>query len=77
MAKQADGSEGPIVLEQDVWLGANAVVLKGVKIARGAIIAAGAVVTTDVPQFEIWGGVPARKLGERPIGETRSAASSA
>ena len=67
MARQTDGSEAPIVLEEDVWLGANAVVLKGVTISRGAIIAAGAVVATNVPQFEIWGGVPARKLGERPV----------
>jgi len=36
------------------------------RIARGAIIAAGAVVTSDVATFEIWGGVPARKIGERP-----------
>ena len=66
MSSQTGGGEAPIVLEEDVWLGANVIVLKGVKIARGAIIAAGAVVTTDVPAFEIWGGVPAHKLGERP-----------
>jgi len=65
MAAQADGGEAPIVLQEDVWLGANVVVLKGVTISRGAVIAAGAVVTRDVPAFEIWGGVPARKLGER------------
>lgn len=65
MATQTGGGEAPIVLEEDVWLGANVIVLKGVRIARGAIVAAGAVVTTDVPAFEIWGGVPARKLGER------------
>jgi acetyltransferase-like isoleucine patch superfamily enzyme len=77
MTKQTDGGEGAIELEEDVWLGANVVVLKGVRIARGAIIAAGAIVTTDVAQFEIWGGVPARKLGERPAGGTRSDAPSA
>lgn len=66
MAAQTDGRAAPIVLERDVWLGANVIVLKGVKIARGAIVAAGAVVTGDIPSFEIWGGVPARKLGERP-----------
>lgn len=65
MSLQTGGGESPIVLEEDVWLGANVVVLKGVKIARGAIVAAGAVVTNDVPAFQIWGGVPARKLGER------------
>ena len=65
MNQQADGAEAEIVLENDVWLGADVVVLKGVRIARGAIVAAGAVVTKPVPSFEIWGGVPARKLGER------------
>jgi acetyltransferase-like isoleucine patch superfamily enzyme len=65
MAMQPEGGEAPIVLEEDVWLGANVVVLKGVTISRGAVIAAGAVVTHNVPAFEIWGGVPARKLGER------------
>jgi acetyltransferase-like isoleucine patch superfamily enzyme len=66
MAMQPDGGEAAIVLEEDVWLGANVIVLKGVTIARGAVIAAGAVVTQNVPAFEIWGGVPARKIGERP-----------
>jgi acetyltransferase-like isoleucine patch superfamily enzyme len=66
MNQQADGAEMPITLEEDVWLGANAVVLKGVRIGRGAIVAAGAVVTKSVPPFEIWGGVPAGKISERP-----------
>jgi len=56
----------PIRLERDVWLGVNVVVLKGVTIHEGAVVAAGAVVTKDIPAYEIWGGVPARKLGERP-----------
>jgi acetyltransferase-like isoleucine patch superfamily enzyme len=65
MNQQTTGAEAEIVLEDDVWLGANVVVLKGVRIGRGAIVAAGAVVTRSVPGFEIWGGVPARRLGER------------
>ena len=65
MREQADGAEAEIVLEEDVWLGVNVVVLKGVRIGRGAIVAAGAVVTRDVAPYEIWGGVPARKLAER------------
>jgi acetyltransferase-like isoleucine patch superfamily enzyme len=60
------GPEYPIRLEENVWLGANVIVLKGVTIGRGAIVGAGAVVVKDVPPFEIWGGVPARKLGQRP-----------
>lgn len=55
----------PIVIGKDVWIGFNAVVLKGVTIGDGAIVAAGAVVTKSIPPYEIWGGVPAKKIGER------------
>ncbi len=65
MNQQSDGREAGIVIGSDVWLGANAVVLKGVRIGHGAIIAAGAVVTRSVPEYEIWGGVPARKISAR------------
>lgn len=51
-----------IVLEGDNWIGANVTVLKGVTIGMGAIVAAGAVVTKDVPAFSIVGGVPAKFL---------------
>lgn len=63
--RQQAGVEASIVLEEDVWLGVNAVVLKGVRIGRGAIIAAGAVVTRSVPPYAIFAGVPARLLGKR------------
>ena len=59
------GEVAEIVIGRDVWIGANVVVLKGVHIGEGAVIAAGAVVTKAVPAGEIWGGVPARKLGQR------------
>jgi acetyltransferase-like isoleucine patch superfamily enzyme len=59
------GPEMAIKLGQDVWLGCNVIVLKGVEIADGAIVAAGAVVTKSILSREIWGGVPARKIGER------------
>lgn len=42
-----------------VWLGANVVVLRGTRIGEGAVVAAGAVVATDIPPRELWGGVPA------------------
>lgn len=67
MGTQTGGPEAPIALENDVWIGANAVVLKGVTIGRGAIVAAGAVVRDSIPTYEIWGGVPAKKIGERPL----------
>ncbi len=59
------GIEAPIVLENDVWLGVNVVVLKGVSIGSGAIVAAGAVVTKNIGADEIWAGVPARKIRDR------------
>lgn len=55
----------PISIGDNVWIGANAVVLQGVSIGQGAVVAAGAVVTKDVPPFDIVGGVPARIIGER------------
>lgn len=55
----------PVVIERDVWIGAGVTILKGVRIGEQAVIAAGAVVTKDVPPREIHGGVPARKIGER------------
>lgn len=67
MGTQTDGPEAPITLESDVWIGANVVLLKGVTIGQGAIVAAGAVVRHSIPPYEIWGGVPAKKIGERPL----------
>ncbi len=64
--EQTDGREAEIVLGSDVWLGANVIVLKGAQIGRGAIVAAGAVVTGSIPEYEIWGGIPARRIGTRP-----------
>ena len=52
----------PIKVGCNVWIGAKVVVLKGVEIGDGAIIAAGAVVTKSIPAAEIWGGVPAKLL---------------
>lgn len=54
----------PIVVGDEVWIGAGATVLPGVTIGRGAVIAAGAVVVDDVPPLSIVGGVPARVLRE-------------
>lgn len=56
---------GRIVVEDDVWLGANVVITPDVRIGRGAIVGAGAVVTRDVPPFAIVGGVPAAVIGNR------------
>ena len=53
-------STNPVVIGDDVWIGANAVILPGVTIGRHAVVAAGAVVTKDVPDYCVVGGVPAR-----------------
>ncbi|WP_295538167.1 acyltransferase [uncultured Pseudacidovorax sp.] len=54
-----------VQIGNDVWLGANCSVLPGVTIGDGAVVAAGAVVTKDIPPFEIWAGVPASKIKKR------------
>ena len=55
-------STNPVVIGDDVWIGANAVVLPGVTIGKHCVVAAGAVVTKDVPDFTVVGGVPAKIL---------------
>ncbi|MVN92776.1 acyltransferase [Mucilaginibacter aquatilis] len=60
-----NGPEEAISVGQNVWIGCNVVVLKGVTIGDGAIVAAGSVVTKSIPSNEIWGGVPAKKIKDR------------
>jgi acetyltransferase-like isoleucine patch superfamily enzyme len=52
--------EDPVTIEDDVWIGCNVVVLKGVTIGRGAVIGAGSIVTDDVPPYVLAAGNPAR-----------------
>lgn len=54
----------PVIVEDDVLVGANAVVLEGVRIGKGAVVAAGAIVTEDVPPYTVVAGVPARVIKE-------------
>ena len=51
-----------IVIDDDVWIGANAVITAGVHIGRHSVVAAGAVVTKDVPEYSVVGGVPAKVI---------------
>lgn len=62
---------GRIVIGDDVWFGANVVVLPNVTIGRGAIVGAGAVVTKDVKEYTIVAGVPAKEIGVRGKGENK------
>ena len=55
----------PITIGDHVWIGANATILQNVTIGNGAVVCAGAVVTGDIPPYSVYGGVPARKIGER------------
>jgi acetyltransferase-like isoleucine patch superfamily enzyme len=65
MMNRQDNIVSPIHIGADVWIGAHSVILKGVNIGYGAVIAAGAVVKEDVDPYKIVGGVPAKVLGER------------
>jgi virginiamycin A acetyltransferase len=58
-------SKGPIVIGSDVWIGTKAIVLSGVSVGHGAIVAAGSVVTKDVKPYAIVGGNPARVIRQR------------
>lgn len=64
-------SATPVVIEDDVVIGANAVVLEGVRVKKGAVVAAGAVVTEDVPENTVVAGVPARIIKKKD-GKTTS-----
>lgn len=57
-------------IEDYAWIGTRAIILPGVRIGRGAVVAAGAVVTHDVEEYTIVGGVPAKKIGVRSKGLT-------
>lgn len=53
-----------VIIDEDAVAFVGAIILPGVTLGRNSVVAAGAVVTCDVPPYEVWGGVPARKIGE-------------
>ena len=55
----------PVVIEDDVWVGTGAIILKGVTVGTGSIVGAGSLVTKSVPSYSIVGGVPAKVIGSR------------
>lgn len=65
MILSSEGTNKGIIIEDDVWIGANSIITDGVKIGKGAVIAAGSVVTKDVKPYEIVGGNPAKVIKSR------------
>jgi len=55
-----DGPSKPIYIEDDVWIATRVTILKGVRIGKGSVIAAGAIVTKDIPAYSVAAGTPAR-----------------
>ena len=65
MNQQGFIKKGRTIIEDDVWIGHRATIVGPVKIGAGCIVAAGSLVTKDIPPCEIWGGVPAKKIADR------------
>lgn len=59
------GDDGQVIIEDDCWIGARAIILKGVKVGKGSIIGAGSIVIKDVPPYSIYSGVPSNKMRPR------------
>lgn len=64
-------SASPVILEDDVLIGANAVVVEGVRIGKGAVVGAGSIVLNDVPAGAVVAGNPARVIKEEKTKETK------
>ncbi len=63
--EKKSATKGNVVIGHDVWIGFNATILSGITIGNGAVVAAGAVVTKNIPEYEIWGGNPAKFIRSR------------
>lgn len=59
------GLNEKVIIEDDVWIGFGTIILSGVRICKGSIIAAGSIVTKDIEPFSIYAGVPAKKMRNR------------
>lgn len=58
-------TEKDVIIEDDVWIGYGAQIMAGVTVRKGCVIAAGAVLTHSTNEYEVWGGVPAKKIKDR------------
>lgn len=72
MWQQPSTEPRPIVIEDDVWIGARVIILPGVRVGKGSVIGAGSVVTHDVEAFSVVAGNPAKKIRDRRASTTRS-----
>jgi len=61
-----ENSGAPVIVEDYVWLSTRSILLPGIRVGKGAIVAAGSVVTKDVPAFAVVAGIPAKQIGTRP-----------
>ena len=64
-AEKQQGDDGVVIIEDDCWIGANAIILSNVTIGKGSVIGAGAVVTKDIPPYSIYTGTPSVKIRQR------------
>lgn len=62
-----ENSFGPVTIGDYVFIGPRSIILPNIKIGDGAVVAAGAVVTKDIPAYEVWGGIPAKKISDRGV----------
>ena len=58
-------NDAPVIIEDDVWIGTGVIILKGVRISTGSVLAAGSLVINDVPAYSIVAGVPAKVIKQR------------
>jgi len=65
MMRQGEGKQGDIIIEDDVWIGAGAIILTGVTIGKGSVIGAGSIVTKSIPSYSIAVGNPAIVIKKR------------
>lgn len=65
MRLQGFTEEKPVIIEDDVWIGQRVMIMPGIRVGKGSVIGAGAVVTKDVPRYAVVGGVPAKVIRYR------------
>ncbi len=65
VSAKREGDDGVVEIEDDCWIGSNAIILSNVKIGRGSVIGGGSIVTKDIPPYSIYTGAPGRKIRSR------------